>query len=129
MDSDFGLPSALVQVTVTVTEINDPPVADPQSVTTAEETPVAGNVITDDTGSGVDSDPNDVGDGHTLQARVTGDRDPGYGSTSKMLAESAVCLAKDPRSTGGGIWTPASAMGPILRKRLVKNAGLRFDIL
>jgi short subunit dehydrogenase-like uncharacterized protein len=71
----------------------------------------------------------ETADGGTLQARVTGDRDPGYGSTSKMLAESAVCLAKDPRSTGGGIWTPASAMGSVLRERLVKNAGLRFEIL
>lgn len=67
-------------------------------------------------------------DGDILQVRVIGDRDPGYGSTSKMLAESAVCLAKDPRSTGGGLWTPASAMGSVLRERLIKNAGLRFEI-
>jgi short subunit dehydrogenase-like uncharacterized protein len=66
--------------------------------------------------------------GEVLKARVTGDRDPGYGSTSKMLAESAICLAKDSRSTGGGIWTPASALGPILRERMINNAGLTFEI-
>jgi len=60
--------------------------------------------------------------------RVTGDRDPGYGSTSKMLSEAAVCLAKDELGCGGGIWTPASAMGQTLIKRLVANAGLTFDI-
>ena len=46
-----------------------------------------------------------------LRARVTGDRDPGYGSTSKMLGESAVCLAKDALDCSGGMWTPAAAMG------------------
>jgi short subunit dehydrogenase-like uncharacterized protein len=64
-----------------------------------------------------------------MRARVTGDMDPGYGSTSKMLAEAAVCLAKDARSTGGGIWTPASAMAETLLDRLQKNAGLTFEIL
>ena len=61
-------------------------------------------------------------------AKVTGDRDPGYGSTSKMLAESAVCLAQDELSCGGGMWTPASAMGDTLRERLVAKAGLTFTI-
>jgi short subunit dehydrogenase-like uncharacterized protein len=66
--------------------------------------------------------------GSTLQATVTGDRDPGYGSTSKMLSESAVCLARDDLEIGGGCWTPASAMGPLLRDRLIANAGLKFEI-
>lgn len=61
-------------------------------------------------------------------ARVTGDRDPGYGSTSKMLGEAAVCLAKDDLRCGGGLWTPASAMGQTLIKRLGANAGLSFSI-
>ena len=64
-----------------------------------------------------------------LRARVTGDMDPGYGSTSKMLAEAAVCLAKDPLEVGGGIWTPASAMGAALLARLRANAGLTFDLI
>jgi short subunit dehydrogenase-like uncharacterized protein len=63
-----------------------------------------------------------------LRGRVRGDRDPGYGSTSKMLAESAVCLAQDGLATGGGCWTPASAMGDALLARLGKNAGVTFTI-
>jgi short subunit dehydrogenase-like uncharacterized protein len=64
-----------------------------------------------------------------MQAQVTGDRDPGYGSTSKMLAESAVCLAKDDLDCGGGIWTPASAMGEALIERLQASAGVEFSIV
>jgi short subunit dehydrogenase-like uncharacterized protein len=63
-----------------------------------------------------------------LRARVTGDRDPGYGSTSKMLAESAVCLALDDLTSDTGMLTPAAAMGEALLLRLQKNAGLDFSI-
>jgi short subunit dehydrogenase-like uncharacterized protein len=63
-----------------------------------------------------------------LYGRVTGDRDPGYGSTSKMLAESAVCLAHDDLTSEPGILTPAAAMGEALLLRLQKNAGLDFSI-
>ncbi|MEM1112821.1 MAG: saccharopine dehydrogenase NADP-binding domain-containing protein [Pseudomonadota bacterium] len=63
-----------------------------------------------------------------LLARVTGDRDPGYGSTSKMLGESAVCLARDELHCAGGFWTPASAMGKALIERLENNAGLTFTL-
>jgi len=63
-----------------------------------------------------------------LRARVTGDRDPGYGSTAKMLGESAACLAKDPGSVGGGFWTPAAALGERLQRRLETHAGLTFEI-
>lgn len=66
--------------------------------------------------------------GDTVKARVTGDRDPGYGSTGKMLAEAAACLAKDlPKKTKGGFWTPASLMGDKLVKRLEAHAGLTFE--
>ena len=68
-------------------------------------------------------------DGAVLKARVTGDRDPGYGSTSKMISESAVCLASDELSAAGGFWTPASAMNGALLSRLAENAGLGFEIL
>ena len=68
-------------------------------------------------------------DGSLLQARVTGDRDPGYGSTSRMLGESAVCLARDNLEVGGGFWTPASAMGGKLLGRLQAGAGMRFEII
>jgi len=64
-----------------------------------------------------------------MVVKVTGDRDPGYGSTSKMLGEAAVCLAKDKLEVGGGCWTPASAMGGKLVQRLVHNAGLTFEVI
>ena len=67
-------------------------------------------------------------DGTMIRARVKGDRDPGYGSTSKMLSESAVCLASDELPAGGGFWTPVSAMGEPLLQRLTDNAGLSFSI-
>ncbi len=69
--------------------------------------------------------------GERLQAKVTGDRDPGYGSTAKMIAESAICLARDisPEEVGGGLWTPASAMGTKLIARLEATAGLTFEMI
>ena len=66
-------------------------------------------------------------DGSNAFAKVTGDMDPGYGSSSKMLAESAVCLAKDKLSNTSGVLTPSVAMGDSLLKRLEKNAGLTFS--
>jgi short subunit dehydrogenase-like uncharacterized protein len=67
-------------------------------------------------------------DGQLMRVRVKGDRDPGYGSTSKMLAESAICLAMNDSLVGGGFWTPASAMGDSLLRRLADNAGLSFEL-
>lgn len=64
----------------------------------------------------------------TLWGRVHGDRDPGYGSTSKMLGESALCLAHDDLAVGGGFWTPASAMGDPLLVRLADHAGVVFSL-
>jgi len=64
--------------------------------------------------------------GEKLTVNVKGDRDPGYGSTSKMISESAICLIKDATETPGGIWTTAPAMGNKLIKRLEDNAGLTF---
>ena len=63
-----------------------------------------------------------------ISTSVTGDMDPGYGSTSKMIAESAICLVKDSAELKGGIYTPASSMGSKLIKRLVDNAGLTFNV-
>jgi len=69
-------------------------------------------------------------DGTLIQGSVTGDRDPGYGSTSKMLAESAVCLALDEDKTPkmSGMLTPSVALEDALLERLEKNAGLQFKI-
>ena len=64
-------------------------------------------------------------DGTRLDAVVTGDRDPGYGSTSKMIAEAALCLVHDVEGDGG-IWTPGALMGAPLRTRLIDHAGLTF---
>ena len=66
--------------------------------------------------------------GHEVRVGVKGDRDPGYGSTSKMISEAAVCLLQDARATPGGIWTPASAMGRALIPRLQRNAGMVFAL-
>ena len=68
----------------------------------------------------------DLADGSTIQAAVSGDLDPGYGSTSKMIAESAICLVKECPELVGGIYTPAPAMGEKLIARLQANAGLDF---
>lgn len=68
-------------------------------------------------------------DGRSVRVGVKGDKDPGYGSTSKMLAEAALCLKDTPReATPGGIWTPAAAMGDPLIARLQEKAGLSFTI-
>jgi short subunit dehydrogenase-like uncharacterized protein len=68
--------------------------------------------------------------GQVLRAVVKGDRDPGYGSTCKLISEAALCLAKDVShaQTPGGVWTAGSAMGLALVRRLHERAGLRFEI-
>jgi len=66
--------------------------------------------------------------GEMLMTSVSGDRDPGYGSTSKMLAESALCLLNNPTMGSGGVWTPAAVMGEALITRLQDNAGLTFKV-
>lgn len=65
--------------------------------------------------------------GERLRATVTGDRDPGYGSTSKMIAETAICLVRDVGGDGG-IWTPGALMAEPLVARLQANAGLTFEV-
>ena len=70
----------------------------------------------------------EANDGQLVKVSVQGDKDPGYGSTSKMIAESAVCLVKNPDAASGGIWTPAPAMGSLLIERLQANAGLTFTV-
>jgi short subunit dehydrogenase-like uncharacterized protein len=67
-------------------------------------------------------------DGRQVRASVKGDRDPGYGSTSKMISECAICLLRDTPEVPGGFWTPGAAMGHKLIKRLADNAGLTFAV-
>jgi short subunit dehydrogenase-like uncharacterized protein len=68
--------------------------------------------------------------GKTLQVKVTGDRDPGYGCTAKMLAQAGLSLAFDftEEEKVGGFWTPATVMGDKLIDRLTKHAGMTFEI-
>jgi len=67
-------------------------------------------------------------DGRQVRASVKGDRDPGYGSTSKMISECAICLLRDAPEVAPGFWTPGAAMGDRLIKRLVDHAGLSFQV-
>ncbi len=67
-------------------------------------------------------------DGRRVHASVKGDRDPGYGSTSKMIGECAICLLRDTPEVKAGIWTPGAAMGDRLIKRLTDHAGLTFAV-
>lgn len=69
--------------------------------------------------------------GQQLLTKVTGDMDPGYGSTSKMLGQAGACLALDvgKGDKPGGFWTPATLFGERLLDRLQAHAGLRFELL
>ena len=66
-------------------------------------------------------------DGRKVRVSVKGDRDPGYGSTSKMLAEAGICLIQAP-DVAGGVWTPGAALQGRLVKRLSEHAGLTFAV-
>lgn len=65
-----------------------------------------------------------------INCTVSGDKDPGYGSTAKMLAQAATCLALDipKQEPAGGFWTPATIFGDKLIDRLQAHAGISFDI-
>ncbi len=73
--------------------------------------------------------------GKTVRVKVTGDRDPGYGSTGKMLGQAVISLAldhvKDGAKTGrgGGFWTPATMFDERYIDRLARYAGLRFEVM
>ena len=69
-------------------------------------------------------------DGQTIKVKVTGDRDPGYGSTAKMLGQAAVCLANiSKQDKPGGFWTPATIYQENLIERLIDKSGLTFEVL
>ena len=69
--------------------------------------------------------------GHRLMLLVSGDRDPGYGSSSRMIGEVAVCLAQDlsKSALSGGFWTPGAAIAERIIPRLIENAGMKFALL
>lgn len=66
-----------------------------------------------------------------IATRVTGDRDPGYGSTAKMLTQAAISLVRDvdKNSRPGGFWTPATVFDEKLIERLRKHAGMSFEVV
>jgi len=66
-------------------------------------------------------------DGGQVRAAIHGAKDPGYGSTSMMLAETALCLLKSGANVPGGSWMPGAALGQDLLARLQANAGLTFS--
>jgi short subunit dehydrogenase-like uncharacterized protein len=72
-----------------------------------------------------------MADGRQIRCKVTGDRDPGYGSTGKMLGQAAACLALDvdKAATPGGFWTPATIFGDRLLQRLTDHSGLKFEVV
>lgn len=69
-----------------------------------------------------------IGEAPGTQARLTirGQRDPGYGATARMIAQSALALLQDERVSDGGVLTPASAIGLQLVPRL-ERVGIRFE--
>lgn len=73
----------------------------------------------------------ETGSGESLSVKVSGDRDPGYGSTSRMLAQAGISLCKEVRreECGGGFWTPATVFDERLFRRLESYAGLGFEVL
>jgi short subunit dehydrogenase-like uncharacterized protein len=68
--------------------------------------------------------------GERVRVKVTGDRDPGYGSTAKMLAQAGISLRRDvdEGEVGGGFWTPATVFNDKLITRLVDYAGMGFEL-
>lgn len=68
--------------------------------------------------------------GERVRVKVTGDRDPGYGCTAKMLAQAGISLRRDvdAGAVGGGFWTPATAFNDKLFSRLVAHAGMNFEL-
>ena len=59
---------------------------------------------------------------------MKGDKDPGYGSTSKMIAESALALAQDDLPVSGG-FGPGFRHGRPALARLPQNAGVTFEVI
>jgi len=73
----------------------------------------------------------ETADGDRIRTKVTGDRDPGYGSTAKMLGQAGACLALDISKSdkAGGFWTPATVFGDALISRLQEHSGVTFEVL
>jgi short subunit dehydrogenase-like uncharacterized protein len=66
--------------------------------------------------------------GKRLRCEIRAPGDPGYKATGVMLGESALCLALDDLPDGGGVLTPATAMGRVLADRL-NEAGHSYRVV
>ncbi|MFD2177551.1 saccharopine dehydrogenase family protein [Veronia pacifica] len=72
-------------------------------------------------------------EGQTIRTHFIGRGDPGYCSTSKILGQSAACLALDMHENGlkiegeGGFWTTATLLGDHLVSRLQTFACIEID--
>ena len=64
--------------------------------------------------------------GDTIRYGVKGRYDPGYGSTSRMLAETGMALLGS--KAGGGVGTPGSFLGEALVERLREHAEITFAV-
>jgi short subunit dehydrogenase-like uncharacterized protein len=67
-------------------------------------------------------------DGREIRVAVKGAGDPGYGSTSKIISETAICLLQQGADVAPGFWVPGAALKGKLVERLQMNAGLRFAV-
>lgn len=70
-------------------------------------------------------------EGQEITVKLTGDRDPGYGSTARMLSQAAISLRRDvdKRRVGGGFWTPATVFDDKLLDRLRNYAGIQLEVM
>jgi short subunit dehydrogenase-like uncharacterized protein len=70
-----------------------------------------------------------IANGKVVHTRISGQGDPGYGATSKMLAELGLCLALDDHSGSShpaGVLTPSTGLGHALVFRLTQAQGGKF---
>ncbi len=65
-------------------------------------------------------------DGKTIRYSVKGRYDPGYGSTSRMIAETGIALLAC--KAEGGISLPGALLGEALVKRLQDHAEITFGV-
>ena len=102
--------------------------ADPQRAAQAQELGGGSVALSSARNRGSGCGSGREADGRTVHAQVSGG-DPGYGETSKMLAESALCLAFDELPQRAGQLTPALAMAYVFARPGPRRAGIKFEVL
>ena len=66
--------------------------------------------------------------GHEVRSVVAGSRDPGFGATSRMVSETALCLL-EAEGLAPGIWTPGAALQEKLVERLIAYANMTLNVI